>query len=62
MRAFVKIRQAIASNRELAEKLAELERKTTRHDTEIRAIFEAIRKLVAPFPEKPKERIGFYKK
>ena len=40
----------------------ELERKATRHDAEIRAIFEAIRKLVAPLPEKPKERIGFYKK
>jgi hypothetical protein len=61
MRAFVKIRQAIASNQELAEKFAELERRTVGHDHEIRQIFEAIKKLIAP-PEKPKERIGFYKK
>jgi hypothetical protein len=62
MRAFVKIRQAIASNKELAEKLAELERRTVGHDHEIRQIFEAIKKLVSPTSEKPKERIGFYKK
>ncbi len=61
MRAFVKIRQAIVSNRELAEKLTELERRSARHDNEIRAIFEAIKKLITP-PDKPKERIGFYKK
>jgi hypothetical protein len=61
MRAFVKIRQAIVTNRELAEKFTELERRSARHDNEIRAIFEAIKKLIAP-PDKPKERIGFYKK
>lgn len=61
MRAFVKIRQAIASNRDLAEKYNELERRTARHDNEIRAIFDVIKKLIAP-PDKPKERIGFYKK
>jgi hypothetical protein len=59
MRAFVKIRQIVATHKDLSEKLNELERKTTRHDAEIRAIFDAIRQLVAPSKEKKKEKIGF---
>ncbi|MFH1867706.1 MAG: ORF6N domain-containing protein [Candidatus Omnitrophota bacterium] len=60
MRAFVKLRRILSTHKELAHKLDQLERKTERHDTEIRAIFEAIRQLMAP-PEKPKRRIGFHK-
>lgn len=62
VRAFIKLREIMITNKDIAEKFAELERRTIRHDNEIRAIFEAIKKLVAPPPEKPKERIGFYKK
>ncbi|MCX5687791.1 MAG: ORF6N domain-containing protein [Candidatus Omnitrophica bacterium] len=59
MRAFVKLRQILSINKELAHKLAELERKTEKHNVEIQAIFEAIRKLMAPVPVKPKPQIGF---
>ena len=59
MRAFVRLRQILSMNKELAHKLAELERKTEKHDIEIHAIFEAIRKLMAPTPVKPKPQIGF---
>ncbi len=59
MRAFVKLKQILSINKELAHKLAELERKTEKHDIEIHAIFEAIRKLMAPAPIKPKSQIGF---
>jgi len=59
MRAFVKLRQILSMNKELAYKLAELERKIERHDTDIHAIFEAIRRLMAPPPIKPKPQIGF---
>ena len=59
MRAFVKLRQIISTNKELALKLKQLERKIEKHDTEIHAIFEAIRQLMAP-PEKPKKSIGFH--
>lgn len=59
MRAFVKLRQILSMNKELAYKLAELERKIEKHDVEIQAIFEAIRKLMAPAPTKPKPQIGF---
>jgi hypothetical protein len=58
MRAFVKLRQILSTNKELVHKLSQLERKTEKHDTEIQAIFKAIRQLMIP-PEKPKSRIGF---
>lgn len=48
MRAFVRLRQVIFSNKELAHKLAELERRIEKHDVEIKAIFEAIRQLMEP--------------
>jgi DNA-binding PadR family transcriptional regulator len=60
MRAFVKLRQILSINKELAYKLAELERKIEKHDANIQAIFEAIRKLMAPPPIKPKPQIGFH--
>lgn len=60
MRAFVKIRDILSTNKELSYKLNELERKIERHDTEIQSIFEAIRRLMAPPPEPPKRRIGFH--
>ena len=59
MRAFVKLREFISHHKELSQKLKELEGKTQRHDKEIRAIFEAIRRLMAN-PVKPKRRIGFH--
>ena len=54
----MKLREMISTHKELAQKLAELERKVEKHDAEIRGIFEAIRRLMHP-SEKPKRRIGF---
>ncbi len=59
MRAFVSIREVISTNKELAAQFKELERKVGVHDHQIAAIFEAIRKLMAPPPEKKKRPIGF---
>jgi len=59
MRAFVKLREILETNRDLARKFAELERRVGKHDKEISAIIEAIRQLMAP-PEKPKREIGFH--
>jgi len=59
MRAFVKLREALDTNRELAKKFAELEQRVGVHDDEIAAILEAIRQLMAP-PEKPRREIGFH--
>jgi hypothetical protein len=59
MRAFVKLRETLDTNRELARKFGELERRVGKHDEEIAAILEAIRQLMAP-PEKPRREIGFH--
>jgi hypothetical protein len=56
MRAFVRLREMLASNKELARRLDELERK---YDARFRAVFEAIRRLMAPAVVPPKCRIGF---
>ena len=59
MRAFVRLRDALASNRDLAAKLGELERKLKGHDQAIAGILDAIRQLMAPPPTPPKRPIGF---
>ena len=59
MRAFVKLRQLLNVNRELAKKFSELEQRVGKHDEDITAILEAIRQLMAP-PEKPRREIGFH--
>lgn len=48
MRAFVRMRELLASNTALARKLDELERKYQHHDEAIRAILSAIRELMTP--------------
>ncbi len=58
MRAFVRLRQMVSVNAELAAKLTELERKIEMHDEDIQSLFQAIRDLMAP-PERPLPRIGF---
>ena len=59
MRAFVKLRETLETNRELARKFAELEKRVGKHDEKIDAILEAIRQLMTP-PEKPRREIGFH--
>lgn len=58
MRTFVKLREMLSSNKELAHKLSLLENRIEKHDREIKAIFGAIRQLMAP-PEPKKRKIGF---
>jgi len=56
MRTFVKLREFISSNRELAKKLIELEQ---RYDQQFKVVFDAIREIMLP-KELPKKRhIGF---
>ena len=57
MRAFVRLREMLTSNKELARKLGELEKK---YDEQFRVVFEAIRQLMTPpTPAENKRRIGF---
>jgi hypothetical protein len=55
MRAFVKLREMLASHRQLAHRLEEME---SQYDAQFRAVFDAIRELMEP-PQKPRRRIGF---
>ena len=55
MRAFVKLREILATHRDLARRLDEMESK---YDKQFRVVFDAIRQLMTP-PEKPRRRIGF---
>jgi hypothetical protein len=59
MRAFVKLREALETNREFARKFSELEKRIGKHDQDITAIIEAIRQLMAP-PKTPRREIGFH--
>ena len=58
MRAFVRLRRILASHKELARKLEELEKK---YDAQFKVVFDAIRELMAP-PEPKRRRIGFLAK
>jgi hypothetical protein len=57
IRAFVRLRQLLATHADLARKLAELEQ---RYDTQFRVVFDAIRELMAPAPgHEARPEIGF---
>ena len=60
VRAFIMIREYLASHKELAQQLYQLERKVGSHDEAIRSLVKAIQQLMQP-PEEPKKkgRIGF---
>ncbi|MCX5680151.1 MAG: ORF6N domain-containing protein, partial [Candidatus Omnitrophica bacterium] len=66
MRAFVRLRDILLKHKDLAVKIAALELKYDNHDMRlsgcdkhILAIFEAIKKLMVPPPEKPRRIMGF---
>jgi phage regulator Rha-like protein len=58
IRTFIKLREILATHKELAERLTTLERKYQEHDNELSAVFEAIRQLLAE-PDPPRRPIGF---
>ena len=63
MRAFVQLRDLLASNKELAKRLDELEARITRrlatHDQAITGMLKTIRELMSPPPEPKRRGIGF---
>ena len=56
MRAFVRMRQILATHADLARKLEVLERK---YDAQFKVVFDAIRELMTPPPEPPRGKFGF---
>jgi hypothetical protein len=59
VRAFVKLREMLSAHKELAMKLAELERRVGGHDEAIHGLVAAIRRLMEPPSSPPRRRIGF---
>jgi phage regulator Rha-like protein len=58
VRAFVRMREALAANQQILSKLTELEHRVESHDGNIQELIEAIRELMEPPPAKNR-RIGF---
>jgi hypothetical protein len=58
VRAFVRLREMLATNRRLAGKIAELENRLDTHDSVIQDLIEAIKELMTP-KQPPRRRIGF---
>jgi hypothetical protein len=56
VRAFVRLPEKLATHKESAHKLEELERK---YDAQFKVVFDAIRRLLTPPPTTPERRIGF---
>jgi len=59
VRALVQLRETIAGHKELARKIAKLERKLGDHDEQIMVLVEAIKQLMDPKPPPKTRRIGF---
>jgi phage regulator Rha-like protein len=58
MRAFVKLREMLSTHKDLARKLADMEKK---YDAQFKVVFDAIRQLMKP-DEPKKRKIGFHRK
>jgi len=56
MRTFVRLREMLLSNADLARQLGTLEKK---YDTQFKVVFDPIRELMTP-PESPRRQIGFH--
>ncbi len=63
VRVFVRLRQALAANIDLARQLDELERKVgarfAEHEKQLRVVFEAVRQLMADGDDVPPAKVGF---
>ena len=60
VKAFIRLREILSTNKILVKKLNELENKVGKHEKEIGVIFEAIRKLMSPLADTTKQKIGFH--
>jgi hypothetical protein len=60
VRAFVRLREMVAANAQLASRLEELERRLDSHDEAIIDLFAALRRLLEPAEPQKKREIGFH--
>lgn len=59
VRVFIRLREAVASHKDLRRRLESLERKYDAHDVQIKEVFAAIRALMEPPPGVARRRVGF---
>lgn len=60
VRAFVRMREQLAANVAILNRLAEIDKTLLEHDQVLGAIWEQLQPLLAPPPDPPKRRIGFH--
>jgi ORF6N domain len=59
VRAFIKIREELATNAAILKRLAEIDKTLLVHDSALRDVYHKLLPLLSPPPDKPKRRIGF---
>ncbi len=62
MRAFIKLREMVATNELVRQKIEELERKYEKHDKQFKVVFEALKELLESPKSTPKKPVGFHVK
>ncbi len=60
VRAFVQMREALASNQAVLRRLAEIDKTLLEHDAALRTLWGRLRPLLTPLPEKPAREMGFH--
>ena len=60
IRAFIRLREELASNSTLEKRLAVIEKTLVSHDSALRDVILKIRPLLLPPPDPPRKRIGFH--
>ena len=60
VRAFVRLREHVASNTAILERLAEIDKALLQHDATLRDLYRKLLPLLQPPPDPPKRRIGFH--
>jgi hypothetical protein len=60
VRAFVRMREMILANKDLAKKIVSLESKLTKHDGHFKIVFDAIRELMQASHDQVKKPVGFH--
>ena len=60
IRAFVQMREALATNQAVLRRLAEIDKTLLEHDAALRALWNKLRPLLAPLPEPPRKEMGFH--
>ncbi len=59
VKAFVRLREILATNETMGKRLAEVEKTLVTHDSALRDIYQRIKPLLLPPPDPPRKKIGF---